>query len=410
MQGLKILGISALLALSTACQSGFQNQMGPYSPQLRRPVQGLRAPLQNPMRAPLQRFRAPHQFGDLAIKFNNAYHEHYVDNEKAGHRDPQNPDKLFVQLIQRAQQSLDVAIFDIDEPSAVDALIAAAKKGVRVRIMTDSDNLYTRNGELRPHFQALQAAGVAFKGDERSGLMHHKFVIMDGAHVLTGSLNLTPYSLYRDNNNALRVSSPELAQNYQAEFNRMFEQGLLGPNDHAIPFPTVKVDGARIQTFFSPKGGTKQAILNLLSKAQSSIRFMAFSVTDKDIQSVLVKKARAGVHVEGIFDGCMLSQYSIYQDLLTKNIKVHIDGNQALMHSKVFIVDRQVVITGSYNFSMSAEERNNENTLLVHSAKTAKYYEQEFSRLLKAAQNNTPPPYDNRKCSSQVVDDDINPA
>lgn len=355
-----------------------------------------------------QAFNAPVQYGDIAVKFNNAYHELYANNEKAGRQDPQNPDKIFVELVQRAQKSLDLAVYDITEPSIIDALILAHQRGVRVRVLTDSDSL-SGGRHSAATIQSMMAAGIPVKGDDRTALMHHKFMIMDGVELVTGSLNLTHNSLYRDNNNSLKIASPQLAANYQAEFNRMFEQGLLGPNDHMIPHPVVKVDGGTIRTYFSPKGGTKQAILETLSKAQKSIRFAAFSVTDKDIQKLLVQKARAGVAVEGIFDGCMISQYSVYQDLLTRNIPVMIDGNQALLHSKTFIVDRRVVITGSYNFSMSAEERNNENTLIINAPKIAGFYEQEHQRLRQAAQNNTPPPYDNRECSSQLVDDDINP-
>lgn len=358
----------------------------------------------------LSRLSAPVEHGDIAVKFNNAYHELYAHNEQAGRRDPQNPDKIFVGLVKRAKKSLDLAIYDITEPSIINALIQAHQRGVKVRILTDSDSLDPGRFSAE-HIQKMIAAGIPIKGDERTALMHHKFMIIDSSELLTGSLNLTHGSLYRDNNNSLKVSSSQLAANYQVEFNRMFEQGLLGPNDHAIPYPIVKVDGASIRTYFSPKGGTKQAILETLGRAQKSIRFAVFSVTDQDIQKLLIRKAREGVIVEGIFDGCMISQYSVYQDLLTKNIPVMIDGNQALLHSKTFIVDRQVVITGSYNFSKSGEERNNENTLIITSNKVAGFYEQEHQRLKKASQNNNPPPYDNRNCSSQVDDDggDINP-
>ena len=133
---------------------------------------------------------------------------------------------------------------------------------------------------------------------------------------------------------------------------------------------------------------------------------MAFSVTDEDIQKMLVFKHQNGVKIEGIFDGCMISQYSIYQDLLTKNIPVMIDGNQALLHSKVFIVDGQIVITGSYNFSKNAEERNNENTLIIRSAKVAGFYQAEFERLKQASLTNKVPPYDNRACSSTEAGND----
>ncbi len=355
-----------------------------------------------------QRFNAPVSHGDVTVKFNNAYRELYADNEKVGRRDPQNPDKLFVGLVKSARKTLDLAIYDITEPSVIDALIAAHRKGVKVRVVTDSDSL-NPNRRIAHQVAELKQAGIPVRGDERTALMHHKFMIIDGNEVITGSLNLTHHSLYRDNNNSLRIASVELARNYAAEFERLFSQGLFGPNDHKTPHPVVKVDGATIRTYFSPKGGTKAAILEALGRAQKSIRFAVFSVTDKDIQQMLIKKARAGVTVQGIFDGCMISQYSVYQDLLTRNIPVLIDGNQALLHSKTFIIDRKVVITGSYNFSMSAEERNNENTLIINSSKIAGFYEQEHRRLEKAAQNNTPPPYDNRACSSELVDDDINP-
>ncbi|PIQ27555.1 hypothetical protein COW36_16530 [bacterium (Candidatus Blackallbacteria) CG17_big_fil_post_rev_8_21_14_2_50_48_46] len=345
---------------------------------------------------------APLYFGDLAVKFNNAYHALYADNEIAGHQDPQNPDKIFAKLISEAQKTIDIAIFDLEEPSAAEALIAARKRGVRVRVMTDSDNMSVsgKDGAPRPIHTAMRKVGIQIKGDNRRAFMHHKFMIIDGQHVITGSLNLTPYSMYRDNNNSIKITSPQLAANYQAEFNRLFVKGLLGPNDHQIPYPVVQVDGAVVQTFFSPKGGTKQAIMDALGKARKRIRFMAFSVTDEDLQKLLVKKHRDGVKIEGIFDGCMITQYSVYQDLLTKNIPVMIDGNQALLHSKVFIVDDQVVITGSYNFSKNAEERNNENTLIIRSPKVAQFYLAEFERLKQASLNNRVPPYDNRSCSS----------
>jgi phosphatidylserine/phosphatidylglycerophosphate/cardiolipin synthase-like enzyme len=363
------------------------------------------APLYPPMGNPaLQTFAnpPPQYHGDLAVKFNHAYNALYEDNERSGHADPENPDKLFAKQIHAAQRSVDLAIFDIEEPSTCQALIAAAKRGVKVRILTDSDNVYESGSRSAPRLvhQQMRAAGIQIKTDNRTAFMHHKFAIVDQTFVITGSLNLTTYSMFRDNNNSLRIDSPQMAANYQAEFNRMFEQNMLGPNPHHIPYPSVKIDGATVRVLFSPKGGTKNAIIQTLQKARKRIRFMAFSMTDNDIQDVLVKKAHTGVKVEGIFDGCMISQYSVYHSLLTKNIPVLIDGNQALLHSKIMIIDDNTVITGSYNFSRNAEERNNENTLIIASAKVAGFYNKEFERLQFAALNNRVPPYDNRSCSS----------
>jgi phosphatidylserine/phosphatidylglycerophosphate/cardiolipin synthase-like enzyme len=66
----------------------------------------------------------------------------------------------------------------------------------------------------------------------------------------------------------------------------------------------------------------------------------------------------------------------------------------------VIIIDDQLVITGSYNFSKNAENNNNENTLLIRSPKVAQFYQAEFERLKKASLTNRVPPYDNRICSS----------
>lgn len=387
----KIMALS-LTALQLAACSG--------SPRL--PLSMIQGP------ARFQNLSAPQVHGDLAVKFNNAYRALYTENEVAGHNDPQNPDKLFVKLINEAQRSIDLAIFDLEEQSAAEALIQARKRGVLVRVVTDSDNMGEPGNpkETRVIHRRMRAAGISIKGDNRRPFMHNKFMIIDGEHVITGSLNLTPYSLYRDNNNSLKITSPQLVANYQAEFNRLFVKGQFGANPHEIPYPVVQVDGATIQTFFSPRGGTKAAILDTLSKARKQIRLMAFSVTDVDLQKLLVQKHQQGVKVEGIFDGCMISQYSVYQELLTRNIPVMIDGNQALLHSKVFIVDGEVVITGSYNFSKNAEERNNENTLIIRSPKVAGFYQAEFERLKQASLTNRVPPYDNRACSATEAGND----
>jgi phosphatidylserine/phosphatidylglycerophosphate/cardiolipin synthase-like enzyme len=342
-------------------------------------------------------------FGDIAVKFNNAYQALYEDNERTGRADPDNTDKLFIKIMREAKKSLDVAVFDIDEPGSCHALIDAQKRGVKVRVLTDSDNLGESGNPSVPRrvLQEMRKAGIKIKDDKRTAFMHHKFVIMDDKVVLTGSTNLTENSLFRDNNNSLKISSPELAANYKAEFNRMYDKGILGPNPHEMPFNAVKVDGANIRVYFSPKGGTKEAILNELRGAKRSIRFMTFSLTDKDIQKILFDKVDTGKTVEGIFDGCMISEYSLYYSMLRNKIPVLIDGNQAILHDKIFIIDNNTVITGSYNFSNNAELSNNENTLVIKSTEIAKFYNAEFDRLKRASINNKNlPPYDNRTCMS----------
>lgn len=346
--------------------------------------------------------------GDISVKFNTAYKALYTDNEKIGRASPDNPDKLFIKVINGAQKTLDLAVFDIDDPDACKALIAAHERGVRVRIVTDTDNLNDKNFPNKPRqvLEDMRAAGIPIKDDKRNAFMHNKFVVMDGAVVLTGSMNLTTNALYRDNNNSLKIDSTELAADYTAEFNRLFVQGMFGTNPHDIPFKQVNVEGANMNVYFSPKGGIKDAIIQALKNARTNIKFMAFSLTDADIQNVIVQKFKEGIKVEGIFDGCMISKFSLFSNLKAKSIPVYIDGNQALLHDKVFIIDNNKVITGSYNFSSNAEDSNDENVLIIQSENIAGYYNTEYGRLKNASLKNKVPPYDNRTCSSNMVNPD----
>ena len=77
---------------------------------------------------------------------------------------------------------------------------------------------------------------------------------------------------------------------------------------------------------------------------------------------------------------------SEYEPLRAAGLDVRLDGNPNNMHHKVFIIDELIVVTGSYNFSRSAEERNDENTLVLHNPEIAALYLDEFNRVYAQAQ------------------------
>ena len=244
--------------------------------------------------------------------FNNAYKMLADDNEKIARKDPRNSDKYFYALLNSAQSTLDLAFFDIGEPAAVEAFISAHKRGVKVRVVTDTDN--TKDSEnpslIRATIQALRDAGIPVVEDKRSSFMHHKFMIIDNKIVWMGSTNPTPNSMYHHNNNAMMLQSPELAENYNMKFKRMFEQLEFGGPTPSAPNKIVNINGAEVATYFSPKGGGKDAIVAALQGAKKSIKFMAFSFTHKDIADVMIQKKKQGLLVEGLFDECLVSQSS----------------------------------------------------------------------------------------------------
>lgn len=337
----------------------------------------------------------------VSVFFNNAYKGLVSENQQIAKKDPNNPDKMLVKLIESAKEKIDLAVYDIQNIDISKSIVKAKKRGVKIRVVTDTDNL-NENDQIRPAIKELKDAGIEIKDDKRSPFMHNKFFVVDGKIVWTGSLNLTTNSLYDHNNNSVMINSENLAANFTAEFDRYFEKGLFAKNPHEIPYPQVTLPGEiTVQTFFSPEGGTKSAILKEIKSAQKSIRFMAFAYTDKDCANLMIEKYKQKVAVEGVFDSCQIGTYSVFNTLKSSKIPVYRDGNQALMHHKTIIMDDKTVITGSFNFSVSAEKENNENTLIINSQEIANIYTNEYQRIKYAALNNKDlPPYDHPACKN----------
>lgn len=349
------------------------------------------------------RFNIPIQY-PLTVKFNNAYKMLFEENQAIGQADPQNTDKYFVSLVNSAKTTIDAAFYDIDDPFVTQAFINAKNRGVTVRIVTDTDNMTDEHDASLPRKQIadMRAAGIEVKDDKRSGIMHQKFMVIDGKILLSGSMNLTTTSIYQHNNNIIIMKSPEMSTTFTEEFNRLFEENKFGPNKRTISFPEAQVGDATVKVFFSPKGGANAAVMAELQKAQKSIKFMNFSLTGAELQNIIISKRKAGLLVEGVLDECLSrGKYSLIRPFKEAGLYVLRDGNQALLHHKVFIVDDETVITGSSNYSDSAENSNNENTLIIKSKNIASFYTKEYARVKYAAQTHKNiPDYDNPACGS----------
>ena len=288
------------------------------------------------------------------------------------------PDDALAAAIDEARFSVEAAIYDLNLWSIRDALAAAHQRGVTVRVITESDNLDEKE------IQDLIGAGIPVISDRRESLMHNKFVIIDEYEVWTGSMNFTVNGAYKNDNNLLKIRSSRLAENYITEFGEMFADDFFG--DYVVdntPHPSLDIEGTRVDTFFSPDDGTASEIIDLILSAEESIYFLAFSFTSDDIAAALIEKAEQGLTVSGVFEE---SQYNSnrgteYDNLRDSGLDIRLDGNNHNMHHKLFIIDGQVVITGSYNFSRSAEERNDENTLVIYNAEIAAQYLEEFQRV-----------------------------
>lgn len=129
------------------------------------------------------------------------------------------------------------------------------------------------------------------------------------------------------------------------------------------------------QVYFSPNGGCTEAIVKEINQAKSEILIQAYSFTSKQIASAMFKAHKRGVHVETILDKSNLSsKYSAGDFTAHAGITTYIDAQHAIAHNKIMIIDRAVVITGSFNFTKAAEEKNAENLLVIRNKELAQTY------------------------------------
>lgn len=130
----------------------------------------------------------------------------------------------------------------------------------------------------------------------------------------------------------------------------------------AEQLPTI----GTIDVYFSPRGGATEAIVNEINNAQSEILVQAYSFTSVPIAKALVEARKRGIKIEAILDKSQRNEkYSSADFIAHADIPTYIDDNHAIAHNKIIIIDQQILVTGSFNFTKSAEERNAENLLLI---------------------------------------------
>jgi phosphatidylserine/phosphatidylglycerophosphate/cardiolipin synthase-like enzyme len=121
-----------------------------------------------------------------------------------------------------------------------------------------------------------------------------------------------------------------------------------------------------ISAHFSPKGGCQEAILVELRKARHEILVQAYSFTAEPLALAMVEAKKQGITVEIVLDKSNeLERYSDLHILIEQGMDVKIDHDHAIAHNKIIIIDKKVLITGSYNFTNQAEHENAENMMII---------------------------------------------
>jgi phosphatidylserine/phosphatidylglycerophosphate/cardiolipin synthase-like enzyme len=391
----------------------------------------------------------------------------YKDPYRQISRPGDNLEAVIIDRIKLAKTSIDLAVLEFNLPEIALALVAKKKQGVKVRIILDNNyshslsqlskqkiaklDSYGRasyqnwfslvdidgNGELSPTEIAkrdaltiLNNAGIPIlddraDGSKGSGLMHHKFMIIDRKLVVTGSANFTLSDIHGDFtnldtrgnvNHLLTIDNSDLARAFLAEFDYMWGDGIDGAKDSKFGLAKswrspqeISSKDTKITLQFAPtsaslaeKYSTNTLIGKTLERADESISLALFVFSEQKLANILQRKYLGGVNIEGFFDRSFAFRYySEVLDMLgvaVKNRCKYEVGNSPWskslntvgvpdlprgdkLHHKFALIDQKIVITGSHNWSPSANERNDETLLIIANTTVAQHFARELLRL-----------------------------
>jgi phosphatidylserine/phosphatidylglycerophosphate/cardiolipin synthase-like enzyme len=152
-------------------------------------------------------------------------------------------------------------------------------------------------------------------------------------------------------------------------------------NSIVTPTSVIIASSGSISVYFCPVDNCRQAILDQINAAQSEIHMTMYSLTDDAVGDALVAAANRGVDIAVYLELGQISKYSEASKLVAAGIPVRQDTNSAYMHNKYVIIDGQIVMTGSVNYSGNGFDENNENLIIIRNTEIASKYNTDFNRL-----------------------------
>jgi len=342
--------------------------------------------------------------------------------------------QVLLKEINNAQESIYFAIYGIsNQPEIFKALINAQKRGVEVKGVTDADkynkNMYSdtenlisilgkgriktdflttkRLESLKEQYLASKKRKGIFKGNPeyskyiiegkeisiktvskeplpiQEGIMHNKYFILDKDKVWTGSTNISSSGIGGYNSNVVAVfKSKKIADLYLQDFNQMYDSELFSKWKHPS-FANEKVklnDDTVVSVYFCPQDKPLyKGIKPIIDSAKEYIYIMAFYFTDRYMTQYLINTKERGVDVKLILDANgAANYYSKHHILKRAGIEVKVENFGGKMHMKSMVIDDEVFVLGSMNFTKTARTKNNENINIIWNKKEAKAFKGHF--------------------------------
>lgn len=306
-----------------------------------------------------------------------------------------------IAYINRAKQSIDLCVYNyyITSGDGMDAIAtavnAAYARGVTVRWIGNGSSSNNGWANLNANIHTVSSPTTS-----AYGICHNKFVVFDvnttnsnDAIVWTGSYNFTRQQNDHDYNNVVIIQDKNVATAYYNEFNKMWgsttaipnaTNSKFGPYKTASAVTSFTVNGTPVEVYFSPKDSPSSHMQTHINSANSDLFFGIYTFTDTMIADRIKSKYNAGIAARGIMDqfSNTYTPYTILNATMgSANLKVY-SNSTYLYHNKIMLVDAlnassdPLVSTGSYNWSSSADTKNDENSITIHDATIANEYYQ----------------------------------
>lgn len=326
---------------------------------------------------------------------------------------PDDLESVLVEFIRGARTSLDVAVQEVDNPRIAQALVDARWRGVDVVVFMEQDYLRSnlvgrppalprpRDGETpeealyrvqwgedttelaenRRILSAMLRSDIEVHGDLNPKIFHQKFILRDyrgkasrTSALLTGSANFTVTDTHRNLNHLMVFHSAYVCKQYAAEFAQL-RNGSFGRREHGDVPKVYDLAGVPVKVLFAPDHTPELEIIKQMLKGSKEIYFAIFTFAGSSgIDDAMLALARGGMKIKGVLDpGQARHNWAAPRWLRDPNIELYIPKRTGVLadlrkvHHKLMVIDEQIVVAGSFNYTAPANEFNDENIFVLGS-------------------------------------------
>lgn len=300
---------------------------------------------------------------------------------------PDDLERAIVDFVDQAASTLDLAVQELESELIAQAIVRARQRGVKVRVVLERDYLIADrplpdpfnaggSGEQnRILLGALLRSNIDVRMDYNPHIFHQKFIVRDlegsRAALLTGSTNFTPTGVRSNLNHLVVIKGKRVAKEYADEFAEIWS-GTFGSKRerHEKQPREPRVSGVKMKVIFAPDHSPEMEIMKQMLKARKRVDFAIFTFSQSSgIDDTMIALAGAGRKVRGIVDGRQGNQsWAASRPLARAGVEMYLaSAGSGLnkLHHKLMVIDGQVLVVGSFNYTEPANLLNDENILVI---------------------------------------------